>query len=59
MSEATWKPSMKALEKERKLAYENSLRRQNSQATPSKSVQSPLPPPHMGEYSIANLVKYN
>ncbi len=53
LSEATWKPSIKALQKER-IAFENSLRRRNS---PSATVANSPAPPVMGEYSIANLVK--
>lgn len=54
LSEATWKPSIRALQKEQRIAHENSIRRRNSQ---TNVTNSPAPPPQMGEYSIANLVR--
>lgn len=53
LSEATWKPSVRALQKEQRIAQESLIRRRNSQTTVANS---PAPPP-MGDYSIANLVR--
>ena len=60
LSEATWKTSIKALEKERRIAAENAMRRQNSGSNTQSRYRANNnqghPIPQMGEYSIANLV---
>ncbi len=52
LSQATWKPAIKSLEKEKKIARDLMMRRQNTNSHANQT-----PNYVSGEYSIANLVK--